>query len=441
MLNTPYFINAVQQGVFNFRYKQKDPYPYKTASYLFLNSLPLATLREKYVTKNGESTSDLSYILATMKKFGAVHKLPYAWILKYGSIWNRYKTYRDTGVDYLDSVWKDFNYLENWDPANSAATKNYDLVIDGIPRSLVLDTTTGTQPFTDINTGFYPQLVDDFNVFLQGLKLFSGKTQTGGSCTVQEVTGNTTVFEVTGVCSGNGSTVIINSITNNLLQVGTTITIPSISVNLVVTGQIAGAAGSTGVYTTTPTLSSAIPLNFTIGSFAQMSNVSLAAITNGLILSGSSFPSSLTITNQITGTTNLNGLYKVSNSSGFTSSFIALNPVLQINSIDSNVLVNGSIVNGPLLNGNVTIQNQISGTTGGIGLYIVGTGQTPTTSAFVVQNSYVQGIPSLSIQNNLDSGKLIMMNTQNSTIYETPGFDQSNPARTMRVYPWSVVVS
>jgi hypothetical protein len=442
MLNTPYFINAVQQGVFNFRYKQNDPYPYKTAAYLFLNSLPLATLREKYVTKNGESTTDLSYILATMKKFGAVHKLPYAWILKYGSIWNRYKTYRDTGVDYLDSVWKDFNYLENWDPANSAATKNYNLVIDGTPRNLVLDTTTGTQPFTDINTGFYPQLVDDFNVFLQGLKLFSGKTQTGGLCEIKEVTGNTTVFEVTGVCSGNGSTVIINSITNNLLQVGTTITIPSISVNLVVTGQIAGASGSTGVYTTTPTLSTTIPLNFTIGSFAQMSNVNLAALSNGLILSGSSFPSSLSITNQITGQTNQNGLYKVSNSSGFTSNFKSLNPPLQVNSIDNNVLVNGSIINGPLLNGNVIIQNQISGTTGGIGLYIINTGQTPNTiSAFVVQNSYIQGIPSVSIQNNIDSGKLLMMNTQNSTIYETPGFDPSNPARTMRVSPWSVAVS
>jgi len=444
MLNTPYFINAVQQGVFNFRYKQKDPYPYKSAAYLFLNSLPLATLREKYVTKNGESTTDLSYILSTMKKFGAVHKLPYAWILKYGSIWNRYKTYKETGVDYLDSVWKNFNYLESWDPANSAATKNYNLVIDGTPRNLVLDTTTtGPQPFTDINTGFYPQLVDDFNVFLQGLKLFSGSSQVGGNCTIQQVTGNTTVFEVTGNCSGNGSTVIVNSITNNLIQVGTTITIPSVNVNLVVTGQVSGTAGGAGTYTTTPSFLSTttLPLQFTIGSFAQMSNVSLAAITNGLILSGSSFPSSLTITNQITGTTNLNGLYKVSNISGFTSSFIALNPLLQINSIDSNVLVNGSIVNGPLLNGNVTIQNQISGTTGGIGLYIVGTGQTPTTSAFVVQNSYVQGIPSLSIQNNLDSGKLIMMNTQNSTIYETPGFDFSSPSRTMRVSPWSVVVS
>ena len=442
MLNTPYFINAVQQGVFNFRYKQNDPYPYKTASYLFLNSLPLATLREKYVTKNGESTTDLSYILATMKKFGAVHKLPYAWILKYGSIWNRYKTYRDTGVDYLDSVWKDFNYLENWDPANSAATKNYDLVIDGTPRNLVLDTTTGTQPFTDINTGFYPQLVDDFNVFLQGLKLFSGKTQTGGNCTVQEISGNTTAFEVTGSCSGNGTTITVNSITNNLIQTGTTITIPSVGVNLVVTGQVSGTAGGAGVYTTTPTFVSTIPsFDFTIGSFAQLSNVSLASISNGLILTGSSFPYPLTVVNQISGDTNSNGLYKVNNVSAFTSNFIALNPPLQINSIDGNVLVNGSIINGPLLNGNVTIQSQISGTTGGVGLYIIGTGQTPTTSAFVVQNSFIQGIPSSSIQNNLDSGNLIMMNTTNSTIYETPGFDPSNPARTMRVSPWSVVVS
>ena len=135
-------------------------------------------------------------------------------------------------------------------------------------------------------------------------------------------------------------------------------------------------------------------------------------------------------------------MYIVNNVSGFSSNFVVLNSPLQINSIDGNVLVNGSIINGPLLNGNVTIVNQISGTTGGIGLYSIGTGQTPSTvSAFVVQNSYIQGIPSISIQNNLDSGRLIMMNTTNSTIYETPGFDLSSPSRTMRVSPWSVVVS
>jgi hypothetical protein len=443
MLNTPYFINAIQQGVFNFRYKQNDLYPYKTAAYLFLNSLPLATLREKYVTKNGESTTDLSYILATMKKFGAVHKLPYAWILKYGSIWNRYKTYKETGTDYLDSVWKDFNYVENWDPATSSTTKNYDLVIDGTPRNLVLDTTTtGAQPFTDINTGFYPQLVDDFNVFLQGLKLFSGSSQTGGNCTIQNVSGNSTTFEVTGNCSPNGSTIIINSITNNLIQTGSTITIQPLNINLLVTGQVSGTIGGVGVYNITPGFTSnTTTYNFTIGSFVQISNVSLNSLTNGIVLSGSSYPYPLTLGNQISGITNSNGLYKVNNVVGFTSEFLVLNPPLQVNSIDGNVLVNGSIINGPLLNGNVTIGNQISGTTGGIGLYVIGTGQTPTTSAFVVQNSYIQGIPSSSIQSNLDSGKILMMNTTNSTIYETPGFDPSNPARTMRVSPWSVVVS
>ena len=444
MLNTPYFINAVQQGVFNFRYKQNDPYPYKSAAYLFLNSLPLATLREKYVTKNGESTTDLSYILSTMKKFGAVHKLPYAWILKYGSIWNRYKTFKETGVDYLDSVWKNFNYLESWDPANSAATKNYNLVIDGTPRNLVLDTTTtGPQPFTDINTGFYPQLVDDFNVFLQGLKLFSGSSQVGGNCVIQNISGNSTVFQVTGTCSPNSSTITINSITNNLIQVGTTITIQPLNINLLVTGQVSGTTGGVGGYNITPGFSSnTASFNFTIGSFAQISNVSLSSLTNGSVLSGSSYPYPLTLGNQISGTTNSNGLYKVNNVGQFSSNFVVLNSPLQINSIDANVLVNGSIINGPLLNGNVTIGNQISGTTGGVGLYSIGTGQTPSTlSAFVVQNSYIQGIPSISIQNNIDSGRLIMMNTTNSTIYETPGFDPSSPARTMRVSPWSVVVS
>ena len=85
------------------------------------------------------SSNDLIRIgdWVTMKKFGAVHKLPYAWILKYGSIWHRYKTFNKTGKDFLDEVWTDFNYKENWDPATSATTYAYNLTIDGTPRNLV----------------------------------------------------------------------------------------------------------------------------------------------------------------------------------------------------------------------------------------------------------------------------------------------------------------
>jgi hypothetical protein len=83
MLNTPYFINAIQKGVYDFRYNANNLYPYKYAAYLFLNSLPLGTLREKYKSYNLDgSSNDLNYILATIKKYGAVHRLPYAWVLK-----------------------------------------------------------------------------------------------------------------------------------------------------------------------------------------------------------------------------------------------------------------------------------------------------------------------------------------------------------------------
>jgi hypothetical protein len=80
MLNTPYFVNAIQNGVYQWR--KKDPYPYTQAAYLFINSLPLASLKEKYKTLG--ASSDLDYIASCFKKYGAIHKMPYAWVLKMG---------------------------------------------------------------------------------------------------------------------------------------------------------------------------------------------------------------------------------------------------------------------------------------------------------------------------------------------------------------------
>ena len=116
MLNTPYFINAIQQGVYNFRYNTSDSAPFKVAAYLFLNSLPLETLKEKYKLFDdaNNSTNELSYIISTLKKFGGIHKLPYAWVVKYGSLWHRYKTWVNTGTDILSDSWKDFNYSYNY---------------------------------------------------------------------------------------------------------------------------------------------------------------------------------------------------------------------------------------------------------------------------------------------------------------------------------------
>ena len=440
MLNTPYFINAIQQGVFNFRYKQSDQSPYRTAAYLFLNSLPLGTLREKYKTSANGAVSDLDYILATLKKFGAVHKLPYAWILKYGSIWNRYKVYKKTGKDILDPVWTNFNYLENWDPVNSAATKSFNLLIDGTQRDIVLEnTTTGSQPFTDINTGFYPQLTDDFNVFLQGLKLFSGQTQVTGKCEVTPISGDCTIFTVSGTCSLNGNVLTVTSISDNLIKPSLPIVIPSLTLTTSVLSQTSGVVGGAGTYVM-PVAITATNVNFVIKSYANITNLTSTGITSGTIIGGPSTNGTLTLGVQISGTTNGNGLYYITPTSALTSSFTVLNPPLKVTAIDSNILAANSVLNGASLNGNVTILSQLSGINGGTGMYSISTGQTATTSNFVVANAFLQGIGSTQIQPLITSGKLKLINTTNSTIFETPGFDPNNGQRSMRVSPWSVIV-
>ena len=441
MMNTPYFINAIQKGVFNFRYKQNETSPYKSAAYLFLNSLPLATLKERYRTLKDATTTDLDYIISTLKKFGAVHKLPYAWILKYGSIWHRYKVYKETGVDILDEVWTDFNYLENWDPATSAATYSYNLTIDGTPRTLVLDATSPAPEFTDINTGFYPQLVDDWNVFIQGLKIFSGQSQVNGTLVVESISGSCNTIQVTGTCSTNGTGITINSITNNYITTPHTIFIPSLNASIQLNTQQSGTPGGVGFYTTPLNFNAAFTtLPFILGSFGTITNNSQYSLQVGSILSGSPSVSAVTILDVFSAVTPNTQIYEISSTSAETYNYTVLNPPVQVLSITNNLITNGSILNGTNLFGNLVISSQTSGTTGGVGLYQTSSIQPSVTSPFVIQGVTIQGIGSQQIQNNLNNENLIMMNTTNSTIFETSGFDISNLQRSMRISPWSVLV-
>ena len=176
ILNTPYFVNAISNGVENFR--NSNLYPYKEAAYLFLNSLPLTTLKEKYKTLNGTAVDELDYMFASFKKFGSVHRLPYAWVLKYGSIWHRYKNWIETGFDFMTTPWDNFDYTTNFDPITQNPSKIYNLsgyttiTNANTEVSLQRDITSGFLTSTQMNLGFYPKLINDLNVFYNGLNLF-----------------------------------------------------------------------------------------------------------------------------------------------------------------------------------------------------------------------------------------------------------------------------
>ena len=185
ILNTPYFANSIQDGVKKFR--NYDDYPYVASAYLFLNSLPLATFKERYKSystttdvsgNTQDNITDLDYIFATFKKFGAIHKMPLAWVLKIGSIWHRYKKFIEKGEDILDTSWSGSSYISNFDPINNNPTTNYTLALDNGNVDIVLqqNSTVSGGTYSLINTGFYPKLINDFNVFYQGFEIFPGYT-------------------------------------------------------------------------------------------------------------------------------------------------------------------------------------------------------------------------------------------------------------------------
>jgi hypothetical protein len=203
MLNTPFFVNSILSGVD--RWLSGDTSPYVSASYLLLNSLPIATLREKYKTYNGNSgentlSEDLDYIFASFKKFGAIHKVPYAWVLKQGSIWHRYKKWVEDGVDILDDSWKDFDYVANYDPITNDTSRVYSLRLSGqsTTTDIVLETTTPvtTGTVTQMNLGFYPKVIDKFNLFHRGYNLFNGYTNADIQAQIDNIVSGFTLTSV-----------------------------------------------------------------------------------------------------------------------------------------------------------------------------------------------------------------------------------------------------
>lgn len=173
MFNTPYFINSILEGVKNS--KEKKPHPYKVAAYLFLNSLPLISLKEQLKTKRDGSVYELNdYMFAVLKKFGAVHKLPYAWILKIGSIWHRYKVYKETKVDILSQSWKDFDFQNNYDPISGNVQKKY--TFTGAGQTVEIQMSSSNSQTFNTEIGFYPKVINDFNYFCNGTDLFKNYT-------------------------------------------------------------------------------------------------------------------------------------------------------------------------------------------------------------------------------------------------------------------------
>jgi hypothetical protein len=175
ILNTPFFVNALNEAVESDRVGT-DLNPYVKPAYIFLNSLPLVTLRERYKNLTPDRTEQLDFVFATLTKFGGVHKLPYAWILKYGSIWHRYKKYIDTDVDILSSVWNNVDYFNLYDPNNQNLQEVYSFTNQKSENVEIVGQSNVTAfggTFSIMNVGFYPKMINNMYYLMTGQDLFS----------------------------------------------------------------------------------------------------------------------------------------------------------------------------------------------------------------------------------------------------------------------------
>ena len=172
LLNTPYFVNALVQGVENQKTNVSDPYA--ALGYLYLNSLPLITTREKIKSFDDTSSvaTDLDYLASTFNKFSSIHRLPYAWVLKYGSIWYRYKKFIETGNDILDNtIWTDFDYLKSYDTTGTTPNANSKLIFPSYTGGttqveIKLQSTTTlisnvNQTMDNVTLGVYPKVINN----------------------------------------------------------------------------------------------------------------------------------------------------------------------------------------------------------------------------------------------------------------------------------------
>jgi hypothetical protein len=173
ILNTPYFHNQLYSDFNKLDIKGK----YAGSSYLLLNSLPFIDLDEQ-ITFDGVSilTSSL------FREVSATHFLPYHLILKWGSIYHRYKKHLIDGIDILDG------------------SINSSYVVRPISGKTLFDNNSPVITYTSINaTSNGTEITVPSTINIQvGMKLVVTSTGNGQFSNNTIVTGitNSTTFQI-----------------------------------------------------------------------------------------------------------------------------------------------------------------------------------------------------------------------------------------------------
>ena len=171
ILNTPYFHNQIY---FDFL-KTYPSGKYVGSAYLLLNSLPFLDLEDE--NRFGFSPFPISSLF---REVGSTHFVPYHLMLKWGSIYHRYKTHIETGYDIIGGCINTGNTSFDIDGGiffndNETGSQFTNFTISAVTMtgntifnvSYTGNTDVGIHPFYD---AIYHQVVNDYDHYI----IFSG---------------------------------------------------------------------------------------------------------------------------------------------------------------------------------------------------------------------------------------------------------------------------
>jgi hypothetical protein len=165
ILNTPYFHKQLYDDFTKVQPQEK----YVGSAYLLLNSLPFRDLDEK--VKYGGPGDTGALVSSLFREIGATHYLPYHMILKWGSIYHRYKKWINESTDIIANV---TNMIDGA------------LFFDGDGGTLVYDAISGKTVNRTLqkDIGFHPYYDEIFHQIVNGYAFYdttlgpSGYTET-----------------------------------------------------------------------------------------------------------------------------------------------------------------------------------------------------------------------------------------------------------------------
>ena len=171
MLNTPYFINSLVTGVGK-EVSGLDN-PYTESAYLFINSLPLPTFRERVIGSKNSDYEFGDYISQIFNQMPALHEVPISLLLKIGSVWWRYKSEIETTLDPITSIWSDVGFGtvgSVYDEIGNSLSTPYTFTGSD---SVLYDYASEDPPNNTMQVGVYPSLIDTIHFLTTGSNTYT----------------------------------------------------------------------------------------------------------------------------------------------------------------------------------------------------------------------------------------------------------------------------